>query len=119
MTKLLRSKAGYAAAGLYLLVTLPFIVAMAVTFMVRYYNDNQPVPFEALGIAGVFLTLPWSIAATLLGLIAQGQGMQVGRLVLIICLIIGAMINASIFYLLAYGVSKAFNYRRESGNPKV
>lgn len=120
MSKFLRSKAGYIAACIYLLVTLPVIVAAAVFFLLRYFNGNADVhPIEEpINIGALVLTLPWSIVATLLGVIIQGgQGMPAGRLVLIICLIVGAMINASIFYLLAYGVSKAFNYLSELGNP--
>lgn len=121
MYKLLRSKAGYFAAGIYLLVTLPFIVAAAVFFILRYFNGNADVhPIEEpISIGTAVLTLPWSIIATLLGMVVHGgQGMHTGRLVIVLGLIVGAMINASIFYLLGYGVSKAFRYFYELANPK-
>lgn len=121
MPKFLRSKAGYAAAGLYLLVTLPGIVTVAVFFILRYFNGNADVhPIEEpISIGTVALTLPWSIVATLLGIVVHGgQGMHTGRLVIVIGLTVGAMINASIFYLLAYGISKAFSYLYELANPR-
>ncbi len=122
MSRLLTSKAGFATAGVYLLVTLPVIAAAAVFFILRYNNNNQPVPpFEEPTNLGAFaLTLPWSIGATLLGIVVQGgQGMHVGRLVIVLGLVGSAIINASILYLLAYGVSKAFHYLYESANPRV
>lgn len=94
---------------------------MAVFFILRYYNGNADVhPIEEpISIVMAVLTLPWSIVATILGIVIHGgHGMHTGRLVLVIGLIVGAMINASIFYLLAYGVSKAFNYLYELANPK-
>ncbi|MEQ1765290.1 MAG: hypothetical protein ABL984_19335 [Pyrinomonadaceae bacterium] len=121
MPNFLRSKAGYVAAGIYLLITLPGIVAVAVFFVLRYFNGNADVhPIEEpISIGTVALTLPWSIVATLLGMVVHGgQGMHTGRLVIVIGLIVGAMINASIFYLLAYGVSTALSYLYELGNPR-
>ncbi|MBK9165782.1 MAG: hypothetical protein IPM21_18100 [Acidobacteria bacterium] len=121
MSKLFRSKAGFATAGLYLLVTLPFIAATAVFFLVRYYNNNQPVPpfEEPLSIVSFALTLPWSIGVTILGIIIHGgQGMHTGRLVIIIGLVVSAIINALILYLLAFGVSSAVKHLYNAGNPK-
>jgi quinol-cytochrome oxidoreductase complex cytochrome b subunit len=117
MSKLFRSKPGYAVAGLYLLVTLPLIAAVAVFFILRYLNGNVDVHSieEPISLCAFALTLPWSIIATLAGIIIQGgHGMHVGRLVLAICLIVGALINASVFYLFAHGVSMIINYIRKT-----
>ena len=113
MTKLLRSRAGYFAAGIYLFVTLPFIATAAVFFILRYLNNNAhgyPIE-ESINIGVIVLTVPWSIVATLL---AVATPLHAGRLVFIICLIVGAMINASIFYLLAHLLSRAPNYLHDS-----
>ncbi len=120
MSKIFRSKAGFAAAGLYLLVTLPSIAATAVFFILRYYNDNQPVPFEDPGgIVSFALTLPWSVGVTILGIIIHGgHGVHTGRFVIVIGLVVSAIVNAAIFYLLAYWLTKAFKYLYYLENPK-
>jgi len=117
MAKLLRSKVGYLAAGVYLLVTLPVIAAVAIFFVLRYLNDNAhgyPIE-EAINIGALVLTLPWSIIATLLGLFFP---MHTGRFFIVVGLVIGAIINASIFYLLGRWLSKFLTYLSASEKPR-
>jgi hypothetical protein len=117
MSKLLKSRVGYLAAGVYLLVTLPVIAAAAIIFVLRYLNDNaNGYPIEQpINIGVMVLTLPWSIIS---GLLAVALPLHQGRLVFIICLIVGAIINASIFYLLGHWLSKFFTYLSDSEKPR-
>ena len=109
MSALLRSKAGYITAGIYLLVTIPVIILMSLIFLLRYSNNNTAgyTGEETINIATLILTLPWSIFATVVGVALP---MHQGRLAIGILTVIGAIINATILYLLGYIVSKAFTY---------
>lgn len=115
MSKLLKSKVGYFISGIYLLVTLPVIVAMAFIFVLRYYNGNADVhPIEEqINIGALVVTLPWSIVVTIAGLAFP---MHTGRFVIVVGLVVAALINASIFYLIGYLFSMAFTYIRGSEN---
>ncbi len=118
MSKLLKSKVGYLAAGVYLLVTLPVIAATAIFIVLRYLNDNaHGYPAEkAIAIGVMVLTLPWSIISILIALVIPE--VNTGRIVFVVGLVIGAIINASIFYLFGYWLSKAFTYFSDSEKPR-
>lgn len=121
MTELFKSKPGYAAAGIYLLVTLPVMAIAGVFFVLRSFNSDSDISsVEKLsGVVMTVLTLPWSLLSLFLGLIVQGEyGTQVGQVVLVICYIISAMLNAVILYLVAYFVSRIFRYLTEAGTSK-
>ena len=117
MSKLLKSRAGYIAAVVYLLVTLPVIAIAAIIFVLRYLNDNaNGYPIEQpINIGVMILAFPWSIISALL---AVALPLHQGRLVFIICLIVGAIINACIIYLIGHWLSKVFTYISDSEKPK-
>ena len=105
MSELFKSKVGWLLAGIHLLIFL--------FCLIDFYLINSFLSLWST-LIGMILTAPWNVFTTSLALkLSDEPGKGPGneyQLLFIIGIVISALINAFILYLLGFLLTKAFNY---------